>query len=48
MSVRSHFWLRVLGIVTILAAQFGPRIWSSTTGSSTPAPNAKVAAVDAR
>jgi len=29
MSQRSHFWLRVIGLVVILAAEFGPRLWSS-------------------
>ena len=28
MSSRVHFWLRILSLATILAAQFGPRIWA--------------------
>ncbi len=37
MSQRAHFWLRILGLVAILAAEFGPRLWSNTPGAS-PAP----------
>jgi hypothetical protein len=29
LSVRAHFWLRAMGVVVILAAQFGPRIVGS-------------------
>jgi hypothetical protein len=29
MSQRSHFWLRVIGLTVILAAEFGPRLWNS-------------------
>jgi hypothetical protein len=37
LSQRSHFWLRFVGLAIILAAEFGPRLWSSTqTASSAP------------
>jgi hypothetical protein len=42
MSQRTHFWLRVVGLAVILAAQFGPRLWTNAAGP-TPA-NAAVAA----
>jgi hypothetical protein len=29
LSVRAHFWLRMTGVLVILAAQFGPRIVGS-------------------
>jgi hypothetical protein len=29
MSERSHFWLRFVGLAIILAAEFGPKLWSS-------------------
>lgn len=29
LSVRAHFWLRMAGVMVILAAQFGPRIVGS-------------------
>jgi hypothetical protein len=31
MSQRAHFWLRIVGLAAILAAEFGPRLWSSTS-----------------
>jgi hypothetical protein len=31
MSQRAHFWLRILGLGLILAAEFGPRLWSSAS-----------------
>ncbi len=34
MSQRSHFWLRIIGLAVILAAEFGPRLWSSAQASS--------------
>jgi hypothetical protein len=40
MSQRSHFWLRVVGLALILAAEFGPRLWS-------PSPNASNAPLEA-
>lgn len=36
MSQRAHFWLRIVGLAVILAAEFGPRIWA-VGGSTTPA-----------
>jgi hypothetical protein len=37
LSQRSHFWLRLVGLAVILAAEFGPRLWSSAqTASSAP------------
>jgi hypothetical protein len=37
MSQRAHFWLRILGLAAILAAEFGPRLWSGSWNVS-PAP----------
>ena len=34
MSQRAHFWFRILGLAAILAAEFGPRLWSA--GSNVP------------
>ena len=45
MSTRSHFWLRIVGLGLILAAEFGPRLWSSA--QSSPA-LATAAAIEAR
>ena len=28
MSQRAHFWLRIAGLSLILAAEFGPRLWT--------------------
>jgi hypothetical protein len=42
MSIRSHFWFRVLAIAAIMLAQFGPRLLSSAT-SATGAPPAGTA-----
>ncbi|HEY1694262.1 MAG TPA: hypothetical protein VGG39_18965 [Polyangiaceae bacterium] len=43
MSSRKHFWLRVVGLALILAAEFGPRLWStSTQGPSAPAMTAAI------
>jgi hypothetical protein len=39
MSQRAHFWLRLAGLTLILAAEFGPRLWTSTT----PLPSASLA-----
>jgi hypothetical protein len=33
LSVRVHFWLRMAGVVVILAAQFGPRVVGSVGAS---------------
>jgi hypothetical protein len=35
LSQRSHFWLRFVGLALILAAEFGPRLWSSAQTAST-------------
>jgi hypothetical protein len=35
LSSRSHFWLRFVGLALILAAEFGPRLWSSAQPAST-------------
>jgi hypothetical protein len=49
MSQRSHFWLRIVGLAIILAAEFGPRFWNAALASSPNAPSAPVAAaVEAR
>jgi hypothetical protein len=37
MSSRAHFWLRIFGLSVILAAQFGPRLWTAAAGNA-PAP----------
>jgi hypothetical protein len=39
MSQRTHFWLRIVGLTAILAAEFGPRIWPPSS-AATPAPAA--------
>jgi hypothetical protein len=45
MSQRAHFWLRIVGLAVILAAEFGPRFWTGTAGLT----QARVAAAaDAR
>ena len=47
LSVRAHFWLRMAGVVVIVAAQFGPRIVGSVGTSLVSAvgdPPARVAA----
>jgi len=33
MSTRAHFWFRIAAVATIVAAQFGPRLWSGSPGS---------------
>jgi hypothetical protein len=42
LTQRAHFWLRIVGLTLILAAEFAPRLWA---GVATPAA-ARVAAVD--
>jgi hypothetical protein len=42
MSHRTHFWLRFVGLTLILAAEFGPRLWSASA-APTPPPAAAVA-----
>jgi hypothetical protein len=48
MSVRAHFWLRIAGLVIILAAQFGPRIWAPSSAGATTPGGTKIASADAR
>jgi hypothetical protein len=45
MTHRAHFWLRLAGLALILAAEFGPRLWS---GTPMPAPPTMASAVVAR
>jgi hypothetical protein len=45
MSQRAHFWLRIVGLAVILAAEFGPRLW---TGTTTAAPSSANATADLR
>jgi hypothetical protein len=40
LSVRAHFWLRLAGVLVILAAQFGPRIVGSLGVAAAPVPSA--------
>jgi hypothetical protein len=34
MSQRAHFWIRIVGLTAILIAEFGPRIWSGGTATT--------------
>ncbi|HXX65560.1 MAG TPA: hypothetical protein VEK07_00145 [Polyangiaceae bacterium] len=34
-SERMHFWLRVAALAAILAAEFGPKLWSSAQSAPT-------------
>jgi hypothetical protein len=34
MSQRAHFWLRIVGLTLILAAEFGPRLLTGNGGST--------------
>jgi hypothetical protein len=43
MTQRTHFWLRIVGLTVILAAQFGPRLWTAAAASASPAPVAAAA-----
>jgi hypothetical protein len=36
MPQHAHFWLRLFGLVVILALEFGPRLWTNS-GASTSA-----------
>jgi hypothetical protein len=47
MTRRTHFWLRMAGLALIVAAEFGPKLWSATP-SPAPAPVATVAAIFGR
>jgi hypothetical protein len=44
MSERTHFWLRLAGLAVILAAEFGPKLWSlmPSAGAGTGSPMASV------
>jgi len=33
MSQRAHFWLRIVGLAVIMAAEFAPRLWANDTGA---------------
>jgi hypothetical protein len=49
MSVRAHLWLRIVGLAIIIAAQFGPRMWTASTGANSgQAAAAKVASAETR
>ncbi len=45
MTHRAHFWLRLVGLTLILAAEFGPRLW---VGTAPPTPARIATAADAR
>jgi hypothetical protein len=45
MSHRAHFWLRLVGLTLILAAEFAPRLWSA---SAAPPPPPAVTVANAR
>lgn len=34
MSQRAHFWIRIAGLALILAAEFGPKLWSSAQAAA--------------
>ena len=44
MSQRAHFWIRIVGLAAILAAEFGPRMWSAGASAVNPQ-GARVATV---
>jgi len=47
MSQRAHFWLRIVGLTLILAAEFGPRLVPALTGNgSAPAQTSMASAAD--
>ena len=48
MSVRAHLWLRIAGLVIILAAQFGPRIWAPSGAGASAGAGTKIASAEAR
>jgi uncharacterized membrane protein len=48
MSQRAHFWLRIVGLAVILAAEFGPRLRMAWTVSPTAAPSSATATADLR
>ncbi len=37
MSQRAHFWLRIVGVTVILAAEFGPRLLTGVSSATVPA-----------
>jgi hypothetical protein len=47
MTPRTHFWLRMVGLTLIFAAEFGPKLWTATA-SPAPVPVVAVAAADGR
>jgi hypothetical protein len=48
MSQRAHFWLRIVGLAVILAAEFGPRLWTGAAGAAGLTQARIAAAADAR
>jgi hypothetical protein len=44
MSQRAHFWLRIVGLTLILAAEFGPRLWAGTAEAPAPAMSSAITA----
>ena len=46
MSQRAHFWLRIVGLTLILAAEFGPRLVPALTGNGGPAQTSMASATD--
>jgi hypothetical protein len=48
MSQRAHFWLRIVGLTLILAAEFGPRLVLAWTGNGSPAQASMASAADGR
>jgi hypothetical protein len=36
MSQQAHFWIRVIGLAVILAAQFAPRLLAGSAGPMAP------------
>jgi hypothetical protein len=43
MSQRAHFWLRIVGLTVILAAEFAPRLWAAGLSAT---PSHAVAQID--
>jgi hypothetical protein len=48
MSDRAHFWLRIIGIAIILAAEFGPKLASPRSAPAANAPIARAGVAIAR
>ncbi|HLK41460.1 MAG TPA: hypothetical protein VKU41_32145 [Polyangiaceae bacterium] len=43
MSERAHFWVRLVGLALILAAQFVPRLWNGAPLAPSPVTAADIA-----